>query len=439
MSTTLNTRLVLRNDSTANWLANGSQVLLKGEVGIEFLTDGSVKMKVGDGTKTWDQLPYFGGESAHVYEATLEANETKEAAIARVVGDNTPVVGDIAIVKALISGDKYEYTAFVCKEIEGGTAWAAMDGNYNAGNVYFDRDLLTTVATGNITLTNGQATIAATGKNLYELWETIHVKEDTDISVTKPSVTVSGELKYLEVGSSGSQNITVTYEDGKYEYGYTTEEGETGDSASAVVNNNTTGADVTGYILKEGSNSLTPTQTGGNTFAVSSGTKTAKGSMSVKGSATYDDGYIPVSNLKKMYPDKAISAGTTDEVSKELFRWYIPMYYGFKYGDGAIADPANITADQVKALGGTVKDSTAYNATKPTSVTATGSWRQFFVAIPASYNAKKPTFTDSNGLPSTVEAAGNVTLTLGTASIEYNVWYVSYPADYDTVKATLAW
>ena len=59
----LKTRIVLRNDSTANWLANESQVLLKGEVGIEFLPDGKAKMKVGDGTKTWAQLDYFGDDS----------------------------------------------------------------------------------------------------------------------------------------------------------------------------------------------------------------------------------------------------------------------------------------------------------------------------------------------------------------------------------------
>ena len=33
----LNTRIVLRNDSTAKWLEGKNQVLLKGEVGIEFL------------------------------------------------------------------------------------------------------------------------------------------------------------------------------------------------------------------------------------------------------------------------------------------------------------------------------------------------------------------------------------------------------------------
>ena len=59
---TLNTRIVIRNDSSVNWLTNKSAVLLKGEIGIEFLADGKVKMKVGDGTKTWEQLPYFGGE-----------------------------------------------------------------------------------------------------------------------------------------------------------------------------------------------------------------------------------------------------------------------------------------------------------------------------------------------------------------------------------------
>ena len=58
----LRTKIILRNDSTANWLSNVSQVLLKGEVGIEFLDDGKTKIKIGDGVKTWEQLDYFGGD-----------------------------------------------------------------------------------------------------------------------------------------------------------------------------------------------------------------------------------------------------------------------------------------------------------------------------------------------------------------------------------------
>ena len=57
----LNTRIVLRNDSHANW---NDQILLKGEVGLDFLENGKVKMKVGDGVKPWNELEYFGGENS---------------------------------------------------------------------------------------------------------------------------------------------------------------------------------------------------------------------------------------------------------------------------------------------------------------------------------------------------------------------------------------
>lgn len=58
---TLNTRIVLRNDSSANWLTYETKVLLKGEVGVEYLEDGTPRFKIGDGTKTWAELPYYEG------------------------------------------------------------------------------------------------------------------------------------------------------------------------------------------------------------------------------------------------------------------------------------------------------------------------------------------------------------------------------------------
>lgn len=61
---TLKTRIALRNDSSANWQANSDVILLKGEIGIEFEESGNVKMKVGDGTTSWGELNYFGGESS---------------------------------------------------------------------------------------------------------------------------------------------------------------------------------------------------------------------------------------------------------------------------------------------------------------------------------------------------------------------------------------
>lgn len=75
----LRTRIVLRNDSTANWLAHESEVLLKGEVGFEFLADGQVKMKIGDGFKAWSELPYFADGDASALEDAVSELAAKHA------------------------------------------------------------------------------------------------------------------------------------------------------------------------------------------------------------------------------------------------------------------------------------------------------------------------------------------------------------------------
>ena len=66
------TIIILRNDSSANWLANPNALLQRGEVGLEFLDNGNVKMKIGDGIRVWTTLPYFGGEAADVSEAIAQ-------------------------------------------------------------------------------------------------------------------------------------------------------------------------------------------------------------------------------------------------------------------------------------------------------------------------------------------------------------------------------
>ena len=64
---TLKTRILHRNDTTANW-ESINPVLAKGEFGIEWVvesssgTEGSCKVKVGDGVTNWNNLNYFGGD-----------------------------------------------------------------------------------------------------------------------------------------------------------------------------------------------------------------------------------------------------------------------------------------------------------------------------------------------------------------------------------------
>lgn len=63
MSTrTLTAQIKQRIDTTAGWAAqvsnNNDPVLEDGEIGLERLNDGSVKMKIGNGNTGWSNLPY---------------------------------------------------------------------------------------------------------------------------------------------------------------------------------------------------------------------------------------------------------------------------------------------------------------------------------------------------------------------------------------------
>lgn len=272
---------------------------------------------------------------------------------------------------------------------------------------------------------------------------------DSAPTITQPTFSISGSVKYIEVGGSTSTSITGTYEDGKYEYGYailaddsvdTTQTGADGtEKAEGVVKDDTTGATLTSMVLSYNGEEIANITSGNSISAtVDSGVQTTKKTMSASGVVKYTAGNIPVSILKNKYKTKAIAANNNKTASRELFRWYIPMYSGFKYSSDIITDPANITATEIKGLTA-ITGETAYNATKPTSATASKAWRQYFVAIPTSYNAELSAITDSNNLPLTVEKANNVSLTFGDASISYEIFYVNLAADYDTTKITLTW
>lgn len=120
------------------------------------------------------------------YEGILtEAdNGDNMAVIARVLGGQPAVKDDIFVVKELIANDHYSYTSYVFD----GENWKAMDGNYNAENVYFDEDIMITHEVGNIKLSNGSANIPATGKNLKQVFEALWTKENFNPTVTNPSI-----------------------------------------------------------------------------------------------------------------------------------------------------------------------------------------------------------------------------------------------------------
>ena len=154
-------------------------------------------------------------------------------------------IGDFGIVKTQIIDGKNSHTAFIYTE----NGWAALDGNYNANNVYFDEDLLVTTKIGTIqTLTNGQATLSAKGKTLKQVFSSL-IAERKNPSATLPSGTV--ELtnyqngNYLvEVGETIIPSWKTTFSAGSYTYGPAT--GVTSTQANVYLSTNSNSSSTIG-------------------------------------------------------------------------------------------------------------------------------------------------------------------------------------------------
>lgn len=406
----IKTRIALRNDSTANWEANSDVVLMKGEMGVEFTDAGETKMKLGDGQKKWSELDYFGGETdvhqAQVYQADLAEGEDDIAAITRVVGENTLFEGDMAIVKSTI-GEAVTYTAYVYNDAK----WQAMNGNYNANNVYFDKDLFTTTEIGYITLQNGSAHIPTTGKNLTDTWEQIFVKEQNP-TITQPAVSFNQVTTgSFEVGTSVTPSYDAKMSTGSYSYGPAT--GLTAKSWN--VN------------LRKGNTSVQNKKTAKDTFTA---IILADGdSYTINAEASYDDAAVPVTNKGKAYTAGQIKAGKVSKTSGTI-SCYRNTFYGTTANKDSLDSPA------IRALNKTGKALKAGDSV--TIALPTGAVRVVF-AYPATLR-DITSVKDINGLNAeivsafkketiTVAGAGN------DAGISYKVFTTEFAAPLESANS----
>ena len=389
---TLNVKLLLRNGLSAEWEAS-SRILGKGE--LAWASDTGV-FKIGDGEHTWKQITrtYKDFESVQSAIDTAVAGLSKtnvtEINVGRGVNhqDHLPTSaakGDIAIVREVISGDKKQYTAYVYT----GSEWAAMDGNYDAENVYFQKDLTITAPIGVQTIpSTGSKTLATTGKNLKQVLDMIVASEENP-STTQPSVTLnSSNIGAKEVGT----NIAIAYSfatnPGSYTYGPAT--GVTFSGYEATFNGETrTGA----------SGTFTSMQVVDDT------------NLSISGKCASSEGAVPLTNLGNPYEAGKIAAKNYTP-SKGTLTGYRGWFYGYYNGTTAIANPAAITSAQLRAFGTKTNFPTTMN---------TSQMQQMFFAAPKGRVSSVSISNAVNGAP--------LTVTKGSASVEGANGYTA--ADYD--------
>lgn len=333
--------------------------------------------------------------------------------IARVItsGDYIIVKDDIFVVKTPIANDKFAYTSYVYD----GAEWKAMDGNYNAENVYFDEDLTFTKEIGYVTLENGSATLEAKGKNIKQVFQALFAKEE-DGTVTPPSATISvADFKAYEVGTTiTNPRYTTTFDKGSYQYGPDT-------GVSAVT-----------YTVTFNGKTVTGDKGNLDTIQVTDG-------MSLKANLVVDHtaGAIPLTNLgnESETENIAIAAGQA-KASSGTLSGYRKMFWGF-------ASSPELTSATIRAL---ANSGTVSNKTLPT-ITAQAGDTCVIVAIPS---ADKKTLS-SVTMPSSLNAPVTglyikqdqpikVEGAEGYTAVDYDVWLyqptkMSEGADFSIVVA----
>ena len=400
MAKELKTRIVLRNDSTANWTAQ-DPVLMKGEIGFDM---DLLIFKVGDGVKKWSELTkqfksyedtiaevktlLAGLHTAVTYQAEVDLGANKEAALEAVAGEAQQ--GDIGIVKERLADGKFQYTAYV----HTGEGWAAMDGNYDAENVYFQKDLTITAAIGVQTIpSSGSKTLATTGKNVKQVFDML-CAEEKNPTTTQPSVTLNSEnIGAKEVGTNVAIKYNFSTNAGSYTYGPAT--GVTFSGFTATFN----GEEKSG-------------QTG--TFASVQVTDTTN--LTITGACNSSEGAIPKTNLGNAYAAGKIAAKSYTP-SKGTLTGYRGWFYGYYDGTQAIGNAAAITSDQLRAFG--------VKTDFPGSMT-TNKMQQMFFAAPKGRVKGISIANAVNGAPLTVKTS--VVSVEGANkynAIEYDLFYVS--------------
>ena len=218
---------------------------------------------------------------------------------------STSIVDDILIIKDIITEGKYQHTAYVFDGIN----WVAMDGNYNAENVYFKDDFIFTEPVGTVEIPeSGNIKVAAAGKNVKEFLSSLFAQEEPPM-VSQPKVVISlnNSTSTYEVGSSYTPGYQVIVNGGTYSYGPDTGVEPIACTITDTINN---------PVSYEWSKTYDPIIVTDNMV------------YKVNGTVSYSDGVIPVTNLGNPYPEGQIKAGVVKVTSNNEIKGHRNMFSG---------------------------------------------------------------------------------------------------------------
>lgn len=362
----------------------------------------------GDGT--WAHT----GVDNQIFDAIEpKANQSHGDALAAATSDFILNDGDIAIVKDYIARDandtsKFQYTSYVRK----GDKWCAMDGNYNAENVYFSNDFIFTESVGTIKIPeSGSQVVAAAGKNIKELFEGLFSKEREPEVVNPYLILDTPNNMSYEVGTEVIPTYMGDFNSGSYEFGPATQ------------------VEASNWVATNSNSEIIKSQDGQfETITVKDDTY-----YWIKLQAELSDGVVPYTNLgKHSTKTPAIKKATYSITSPSVITGYRKGFWG------VLNNKEELTSDIIRSLNtknNALVDGSTFTIDIPESTIDNKIYR-VVIAYPSSLRELTAVLDENDSNTNIVSGFDSMYMNIKSANnydeTEYRVYVLDFAEPYNS-------
>ena len=214
MSKNINVRIALKRDTSANW-TNHNPVLLNGELILVDTAEGQLRVKIGDGIKTYTQLPFM-DEALRALITEVDNNNSKVVLKDLINNAEDEVLGILNIIR--LSQEEYNSLA-AAGTLDPKAIYmteAANGGNTDELKTYIDNADATTLNSAKTYSDNADATTLNSAKTYSDNANATTLNSAKTYSDNANATTLNSAKTYSDNANATTLNSAKTYSDNNF-------------------------------------------------------------------------------------------------------------------------------------------------------------------------------------------------------------------------------
>ena len=214
MSKNINVRIALKRDTSANW-TNHNPVLLNGELILVDTAEGQLRVKIGDGRKTYTQLPFM-DEALRALITEVDNNNSKVVLKDLINNAEDEVLGILNIIR--LSQEEYNSLA-AAGTLDPKAIYmteAANGGNIDELKTYIDNADTITLNSAKSYSDNANATTLNSAKSYSDNANATTLNSAKSYSDNANAATLNSAKSYSDNANAATLNSAKTYSNNNF-------------------------------------------------------------------------------------------------------------------------------------------------------------------------------------------------------------------------------